>query len=72
MRVASEQHEQEYLTLLARYREFPKHNEFWLALDMPEQKATIPVDPAMLSAYPGVYQATVGDVVPIKLTLTDG
>jgi hypothetical protein len=26
----------------------------------------------MLSAYPGVYQATVGDVVPIKLTLTDG
>jgi hypothetical protein len=26
----------------------------------------------MLSAYPGVYQTTVGDVVPIKLTLTDG
>jgi CubicO group peptidase (beta-lactamase class C family) len=38
----------------------------------PEQKATVPVDPAMLSAYPGVYQTTVGDVVLIKLTLTDG
>jgi hypothetical protein len=43
LRVASEQHEQEYLTLLARYREFPEHNEFWLALDMPEQKATSPL-----------------------------
>jgi CubicO group peptidase (beta-lactamase class C family) len=38
----------------------------------PEQKATIPVDPATLSAYPGVYQTTVGDVVLIKLTLRDG
>lgn len=38
----------------------------------PEQKATFPVDAAMLSAYPGVYQTTVGDVVLIKLTLTDG
>jgi CubicO group peptidase (beta-lactamase class C family) len=38
----------------------------------PEQKATIPVDPEMLSAYPGVYQTTVGDVVLIKLTLRDG
>jgi CubicO group peptidase (beta-lactamase class C family) len=38
----------------------------------PEQKAAIPVDPATLSAYPGVYQTTVGDVVLIKLTLRDG
>jgi len=38
----------------------------------PEQKATIPVDPATLSAYPGVYQTTVGDVVLIKLTLKGG
>ena len=38
----------------------------------PVQKATIPVDPATLSAYPGVYQTTVGDVVLIKLTLRDG
>ena len=38
----------------------------------PEQKATIPVDPAALSAYLGVYQTTVGDVVLIKLTLRDG
>jgi CubicO group peptidase (beta-lactamase class C family) len=38
----------------------------------PEQKAIIPVDPATLSAYPGVYQTTVGDVVLIKLTVRDG
>ena len=38
----------------------------------PEQKATIRVDPATLSAYPGVYQTTVGDVVLIKLTLRNG
>jgi len=38
----------------------------------PVQKATIPVDPATLSAYPGVYQTAVGDVVLIKLTLRDG
>jgi CubicO group peptidase (beta-lactamase class C family) len=38
----------------------------------PRQKAAIPVDPAMLSSYPGVYQTTVGDVVLIKLTLRDG
>jgi len=38
----------------------------------PEQKATVPVDPAALSAYPGLYQTTVGDVVLIKLTLRNG
>jgi CubicO group peptidase (beta-lactamase class C family) len=38
----------------------------------PEQKATVPVDGATLSAYPGVYQTTVGDVVLIKLTLRNG
>jgi len=38
----------------------------------PERKATVPVDPATLSAYPGLYQTTVGDVVLIKLTLRGG
>jgi CubicO group peptidase (beta-lactamase class C family) len=38
----------------------------------PEQKATIPVDPTILSAYPGIYQTMVGDVVLIKLTLRHG
>lgn len=35
----------------------------------PEQKATVRVDATLLSAYPGLYQTTVGDVVLIKLTL---
>jgi CubicO group peptidase (beta-lactamase class C family) len=38
----------------------------------PEHKTTVPVDPAALSAYPGLYQTTVGDVVLIKLTLRGG
>lgn len=38
----------------------------------PEQKATVALDPATLSAYPGLYQTTVGDVVMIKLTLRGG
>jgi CubicO group peptidase (beta-lactamase class C family) len=38
----------------------------------PEQKATIAVDPSALSAYPGLYQTTVGDVVQVKLTLKNG
>jgi CubicO group peptidase (beta-lactamase class C family) len=38
----------------------------------PERKATVPVDPAMLSAYAGVYQTTMGDVVLIKLTMRGG
>jgi CubicO group peptidase (beta-lactamase class C family) len=38
----------------------------------PEQKAAVPVDPAMLSAYPGLYQTTVGDVVLINLTMRGG
>jgi hypothetical protein len=33
----SEQHEQEFATLLAQYREFLEHNEFGLALDTLEE-----------------------------------
>jgi CubicO group peptidase (beta-lactamase class C family) len=38
----------------------------------PEQRTTVPVDPATLSAYAGLYQTTVGDVVLIKLILRSG
>jgi CubicO group peptidase (beta-lactamase class C family) len=38
----------------------------------PERKTTIAVDLSTLSAYPGLYQTTVGDVVQIVLTLKDG
>jgi CubicO group peptidase (beta-lactamase class C family) len=37
-----------------------------------ERKATVPVDPTTLAAYPGVYQTTAGDVVLITLTLRGG
>jgi hypothetical protein len=35
--VVPKQHEQEYVTLLARYREFLEHNELDLALDTLEE-----------------------------------
>jgi CubicO group peptidase (beta-lactamase class C family) len=38
----------------------------------PEQKVTVPVDLSALSAYPGLYQTTAGDVVQIELTLREG
>jgi CubicO group peptidase (beta-lactamase class C family) len=38
----------------------------------PEQKTTVTVDPAKLSAYPGLYQTTAGDVVLIKVSLRHG
>ena len=38
----------------------------------PEHKATVPVDPATLSAYAGVYQTTIGDAVLIKLIIRGG
>jgi CubicO group peptidase (beta-lactamase class C family) len=38
----------------------------------PEQRAAVSVDPAALSAYPGLYQTTAGDAILIKLTLRDG
>jgi CubicO group peptidase (beta-lactamase class C family) len=38
----------------------------------PEHRNTVRVNPATLSAYPGLYQTMVGDVVLIKLTLTGG
>ena len=38
----------------------------------PEEKIAIPLNPAALSSYPGVYQTVDGDAVLIKLTLTGG